>query len=65
MYQFAMPTEPSHGEIIERLLSLSGYRAGRLLLAEQLRRGERGPGEGPKEARLFVAGEEGGGESHG
>ncbi|MCI0455587.1 MAG: MarR family transcriptional regulator [Gemmataceae bacterium] len=41
LYQFIVPAESPRGAAFERLLALADHRAGRLLLAKQLRRGDR------------------------
>jgi hypothetical protein len=54
LYQFTVPSDPPRKGAFERLLDLAGHRAGRLLLAGQLRRPERIAEEGPEEAREVV-----------
>ena len=39
LYQFAAPGDPQPGDALDRLLTLAGSRAGRLLLSKKLRRG--------------------------
>jgi hypothetical protein len=39
LYQFSAPADPSRGDSLDRLITLADSRAGRLLLARKLRRG--------------------------
>ena len=47
LYRFTPPSGSPHGEAFRRLLDLASHRAGRLVLSQQLRKGEQPPPEGP------------------
>ncbi|MBV8318672.1 MAG: MarR family transcriptional regulator, partial [Planctomycetaceae bacterium] len=47
LYRFTPPSGSPHGEAFRRLLDLASHRAGRLVLSQQLRKGEQTPSEGP------------------
>jgi hypothetical protein len=55
LYQFTADSEPPRGKAFERLLALTSHPAGRLLLAERLRRGESLPRKDLKSTRQFLA----------
>src|SRR5262245_52628749 len=54
LYLFTTPVGPPRLEAFQRLLQLAGDRAGRLLLSDQLRRGDRTPQEGVLLARELL-----------
>jgi hypothetical protein len=53
LYQFTVPPDV-RGDALDRLLSLAGYRQGRLRLSTHLRELARNPGKGLEAARRFA-----------